>query len=146
MKAGPVTMPWSSPTPSISSNSPPVIFRSRQQAAERQRPPELDPDHVAIFDQTWIRGLVYTETVVEAPAIRLLIREKLKDGRLPYDSMPRFWGGPGDDERCHACDALITKQELVLEGISSTPTDKKPVQFHVVCFHLWDRERREPKS
>ena len=89
--------------------------------------------------------LVYTETVVEAPAIRLLIREKLKDGRLPYDSMPRFWGGPGNNERCDACDALITTQQLVLEGISSTPTDKKPVQFHVVCFHLWDHESREPK-
>jgi hypothetical protein len=80
--------------------------------------------------------------------IRLLIREKLKDGRVPYDSMPRFWGGPGNDERCDACDALITKQELVLEGVSSKPTDKKPVQFHVVCFQLWDRERREasPKN
>jgi hypothetical protein len=86
------------------------------------------------------------ETIVEAPAIRLLIREKLKDGRLPYDSMPRFWGGPGNNEWCDACDALITNQELVMEGISSTPADKKPVQFHVVCFHLWDHERREPKS
>ena len=60
--------------------------------------------------------------------------------------MPRFWGGPGDDERCDACDALITKQQLVMEGISSTPSDQKPVQFHVACFHLWDHERREPKS
>jgi hypothetical protein len=81
---------------------------------------------------------------MEASAIRLLIREKLKDCRLPYDSMPRFWGGPGNNERCDAFDALIPKQQLVLEGISST--DKKPVQFHVVCFHLWDHERREPKS
>jgi hypothetical protein len=32
----------------------------------------------------------------------------------------------------------------VLEGVSSTPTGKKPVQFHVVCFYLWDHERREP--
>jgi hypothetical protein len=33
---------------------------------------------------------------MEIEALRLLIRSKLNDGRLPYDSMPRFWGGPGD--------------------------------------------------
>ena len=31
-----------------------------------------------------------------AEEIRTLIRSKLKDGRLPYDSMPRFWGGQGN--------------------------------------------------
>jgi hypothetical protein len=82
---------------------------------------------------------------MEAQSIHLLIREKLKDGRLPYDSMPRFWGGPGNNERCDACDTLISKQQLVMEGVSSTPTDKKPVQFHVLCFQIWDRERREPE-
>ena len=80
---------------------------------------------------------------IEAQAIRLLIREKLKDGRLPYDSMPRFWGGPGNLEQCDACDTPIKKDQLVLEGIASTISDKKPLQFHVVCFQLWDRERRE---
>jgi hypothetical protein len=57
---------------------------------------------------------------MEAPAIRLLIREKLKDGRLPYDSMPRFWGGPGNGEQCDACDALISKPQLVMEGAGHT--------------------------
>ena len=79
--------------------------------------------------------------------VRLLIREKLTDGRLPYDSMPRFWGGPANHERCDACDEEISKEQLVMEGISSTPpTDKKkPFQLHVVCFQLWDAERRKPK-
>ena len=80
--------------------------------------------------------------VVEAPAIRLLIREKLKDGWLPYDSMPRFWGGAGNGEQCDACDEAISKDELVMEGIASTPSNKKPIQFHVVCFQLWDTARR----
>jgi hypothetical protein len=87
---------------------------------------------------------------MEAKAIRALIREKLKDGRLPYDSMPRFWGGPADGEICDACDEPITKQQLVMEGIASTLSDtpkaKKPVQFHVGCFHIWDAERRAPES
>jgi hypothetical protein len=84
-----------------------------------------------------------TQTIVEGPAIRLLIREKLKDGRLPYDDMPRFWGGPSTEETCDACDLRIEKTQLVLEGIASTRSDKKPIQFHVVCFQLWDREKRE---
>jgi hypothetical protein len=37
--------------------------------------------------------VVYSLTILAAPAIRILIREKLKDGCLPYDSMPRFWAG-----------------------------------------------------
>jgi hypothetical protein len=79
-------------------------------------------------------------------AIRLLIRSKLNDGRLPYDSMPRFWGGAGDGEQCDVCDTLITKEQLVMEGIASVFTSKKPVQFHVRCFYAWDAERRLPQS
>jgi hypothetical protein len=79
-----------------------------------------------------------------APAIRILIREKLKDGCLPYDSMPRFWASrPGNEEICDACDLRIAKTQLVMEGIASKIGDKKAVQFHVVCFQLWDHERCE---
>jgi len=83
---------------------------------------------------------------MEANAIRTLIRAKLKDGRLPRNGTPRFWGGPADGELCSACDQTITKQQLVMEGIASTlsdrPKDKKPIQFHVTCFQMWDAERR----
>ena len=79
---------------------------------------------------------------MESEALRLLIRQKLQDGRLPLNSMPRFWGGPADGEVCDACDKPITKEQLVMEGIASTLRDKKPVQFHVRCFHIWDHERR----
>jgi hypothetical protein len=79
---------------------------------------------------------------MESEALRLLIRQKLQDGRLPLNSMPRFWGGPSDGEVCDACDKPITKEQLVMEGIASTLRDTKPVQFHVRCFHIWDHERR----
>ena len=98
---------------------------------------------VVNFDQTWTIQPALLQSIVEAPAIRLLIRDKLKDGRLLYDSMPRFWGGPADEEICDACNLRIEKTQLVLEGIASKISDKKPIQFHVVCFQLWDRERRE---
>ena len=79
---------------------------------------------------------------MDAQEIRLIVRRKLQDGRLPYDSMPRFWGGPGDGEHCDVCDTLITKEQLVMEGIASVFTNEKPVQFHVQCFYIWDAERQ----
>ena len=82
---------------------------------------------------------------MEPDALRVSIRQKLQDGRLPLNSMPRFWGGPADGEVCDACDKPITKQQLVMEGIASTLGDKKPIQFHVSCFQIWDAERRAPQ-
>ena len=41
---------------------------------------------------------------------------------------------------------LITKEQLVMEGIASVFTSKKPVQFHVQCFYVWDAERRVVQS
>jgi hypothetical protein len=79
---------------------------------------------------------------MDIEALRLLIRSELDDGRLPYDSMPRFWGGAGDGEQCDVCDTLITKEQLVLEGIASVLSNKKPVRFLVACFYAWDAERR----
>jgi len=28
-----------------------------------------------------------------------------------------------------------------MEGIASTHTDEKSIQFHVKCFYVWDAER-----
>jgi hypothetical protein len=64
----------------------------------------------------------------------------------PYDSMPRFWGGPGNGEDCDACNTPITHAQLVMEGIASTFTVKKPIQFHVRCFYVWDVERRKDEA
>ena len=69
-----------------------------------------------------------------------LIREKLADGRLPYNSIPRVWGGKGNNEICSACDEKILPEGFVMEGIGEA---MKAVQFHVRCFHVWDTERRD---
>jgi len=57
----------------------------------------------------------------------------------------RFWGGPTDGETCDACDKPITRQQLIMEGIASTLSDKQPIHFHVRCFQFWDTERRAPR-
>jgi hypothetical protein len=75
--------------------------------------------------------------------LRLLIQRKLDDGRLPHNSIPRVWGGPGNGEACDACEEPIPKNQLIMEGIS-LDGGKGPVQFHVKCFYLWDEVRKAP--
>jgi hypothetical protein len=36
---------------------------------------------------------------MDDPAIRTLIRQKLQDGRLPLDGIPRWWVGPRKERR-----------------------------------------------
>ena len=82
---------------------------------------------------------------MDMPTLRLLIRSKLADGRLPLNSIPRIWGGPGNCEVCDACETIVTKDELIMEGIS-LDQGRKPIQLHTRCFYLWDVERRMPAA
>ena len=83
-------------------------------------------------------------------SLRLIIRAKLESGLLPYDSIPRIWGAPGEGETCDGCDLVIDPTDLVMEGISlpdglavlDAANRRKPLQLHVECFYLWDTERR----
>ena len=72
--------------------------------------------------------------------LQLIIRQKLQNGTLPYNSIPRVWGGPGNGEVCDACDGIIPRDEWVIEGIALAG-GRKPLQLHVECFHLWQQER-----
>jgi hypothetical protein len=55
------------------------------------------------------------ETTMEQQALRFLIQRKLADGRLPHDSIPRVWGGPGNGETCDACEDIILKEQFGME-------------------------------
>jgi hypothetical protein len=66
---------------------------------------------------------------MDTEGIRDLIRQKLHAGRLPLNSTPRFWSGPADGEVCDARDKPITKQQLVMESIASTLSDKSLFSF-----------------
>lgn len=72
-------------------------------------------------------------------SLRILIREKLESGVLARNSIHRVWGGPGNGEICVACDTTIAQSQFVMEGIGE---HLKALQFHVVCFSIWDSERR----
>jgi hypothetical protein len=70
--------------------------------------------------------------------LRLLIQEKLVDGRLPHDPLPRVVGGPGQGETCDACGEIVRASELAMEDADA----ERPTHFHVACFYIWDAERR----
>ena len=74
-------------------------------------------------------------------ALRLLICSKLDKGRLPLNSIPRVWGGPGNGETCDACGSTVSKSEFVVEGISLSG-GRGPLQLHAKCFSVWEDERR----
>ena len=77
--------------------------------------------------------------------VRARIRDKLQNGHLPLNGIPRFWVGPSDGEECHACDRIIAGP-LVVEGIASVSRGRQAIQMHITCFAIWDEERREAKS
>jgi len=72
-------------------------------------------------------------------ALRLLIREKLEDGRLPHERISRVQSCPADGEKCDACESRITKAQFGVTGI--TLAGRGSIQLHVQCFQLWDDER-----
>ena len=84
-------------------------------------------------------------TAMDAQALRLLIREKLQDGRLPRDSSLRARGSPGDGATCDACGAIITADQVMME-VGPLTGEKRSLCFHADCFQLWNAERHTKQS
>jgi len=84
---------------------------------------------------------VTREATMNQESLRTLIRHKIHNGRLPHDSITRVWSSPSDGELCDACDTILSKDQLVMEGTTLAP-GRKPFHFHVRCFQIWDDERR----
>src|SRR5207237_6031271 len=44
------------------------------------------------------------------------IQRKIRDGRLPHDGITKVWSSPSAGETCDACDTILAKDQLVMEG------------------------------
>ena len=81
-------------------------------------------------------------------ALRLAIKLRLADGRLPHqDIPPTISGGPGDGSRCAACDETVRPGDLMMRvpsraRWSSAAPEVETVALHADCFQLWNQERR----
>src|SRR4029453_18420730 len=79
------------------------------------------------------------EAIMEQPLVRLLIQEKLADGRLPSAPVPRAWSGSGTGQICDGCGDLATHAQTAVENLDA---GSRAVRFHVACFHVWNVERQ----
>jgi hypothetical protein len=113
-------------------------------ASRVDAPRRRDPGESGVFALAVHRGSFdepHPRMTMDPELLRDLIKTKLRSGALPYDSIPRIWGGQSAGEACDACDRLILGDQMVMEGIA-LDGGRKPLQLHVQCFGLWDEERR----
>jgi len=81
-------------------------------------------------------------------ALRLAIRLKLADGRLPHrDIPPTIVGGPGNGSACAACDEIVPPGDLMMRIPFCAPqslkaSEMETITLHADCFQLWNQERR----
>ena len=80
---------------------------------------------------------------IDSETLRLLVRHKLHDGRLPSHGTETISLGPGGTKTCDGCEERITKEQMVQEvPLEGGRGMRGSIQFHVRCFQVWDHERR----
>jgi hypothetical protein len=70
---------------------------------------------------------------------RQLIRQKLREGRLPRSRAVNIWAAPGAGQACDGCGMPIAPNEQIVWGIATR--DGMSIQFHEDCYQIWDGER-----
>jgi hypothetical protein len=53
---------------------------------------------------------------MDQESLRVLIRRKLQNGRLPNDGIKKVWSSRSNGEACDGCDAILSKDEMLMEG------------------------------
>jgi hypothetical protein len=76
---------------------------------------------------------------MDQESLRLLIQRKIQDGRLPHDGSRRVQGSPSTGERCDACEAVLSLDQLLIEVRTA---GQILLQLHVRCFELWELEKQ----
>ena len=76
---------------------------------------------------------------MDLPLIRLLIQEKLADGRLPHDPVPSIRSRQGNGETCDGCDGTVTSAQMLMEVLDAKGCE---VRVHLVCYYVWIAERQ----
>ena len=80
---------------------------------------------------------------MEPVSLRVLIRQKLADGRLPRNDTPTVSGAPSAGETCDACDRVIAANQFVMHA-ASTDLTTRAIHLDVECFYFWDAARDAP--
>jgi hypothetical protein len=75
---------------------------------------------------------------MDQPTLRLLVHDKLAEGRLPPERLPFLRIGPSAGETCDGCDEPLTRGQIAIEVLDARGGR---VWFHNACFRMWDVER-----
>jgi hypothetical protein len=70
---------------------------------------------------------------------RLLIRQRLHDGRLPRARVIELGYGSGIGQECDGCGAPIEPDQRMTVRMSAD--DWRTLRLHGQCFQIWDAER-----
>ena len=63
---------------------------------------------------------------MDQKALRLLIRNRLQSGQLPYDGVSNVSSSPASREICAACETAIADEQLVTKGMTKTGMGQNP--------------------
>ena len=85
--------------------------------------------------------MAHTRALMDQEVLRLLIRRKLQNRRLPHDDIGWGWSTPSDGQTCDACDTVLTKDQLLIEAVLLS-LGKRSIRMHIRCFQIWDFEKR----
>ena len=89
---------------------------------------------------------IATREAISEETLRRLIREKIRDGRLPRGRLTSAISeGPGDESRCGVCDRIITKSELMMllpRSEESPANTERTIPLHGDCFQMWSQADR----
>ena len=101
---------------------------------------------VVRFKRMLLQVAIATREAMSEETLRLLIRTKIQDGRLPRGRLPSaITGGPGDESRCGVCDRIITKSELMMllpQSEESPANTERTIPLHGDCFQMWSQADR----
>ena len=74
--------------------------------------------------------------------LRRVICQKLFAGQLPATGVMIFGGTAASGETCDACAASVVAGQVIIHGLARSQEQDQSIRFHLVCFDVWDRERR----
>src|SRR6266478_8815362 len=71
--------------------------------------------------------------------VRLVIRRRLLERRLPHERMTNVGFIRGGGQICEACGANVEPEQRAMIGVPSGGGRVR--HFHALCFRIWDNER-----
>jgi len=78
------------------------------------------------------------ESQVRATTLRLRVRERIENGRLPAMAAQQIACGYGSGRACAACDEPITSAQVEYEVADERYGSK--LSFHLGCHLVWQLE------